>query len=67
MRSLYDNCGENEEVAVNLHAVILKAKQDGFRTNPVKENKIKRAMYQLLKNEAEVEKLYKIVVEQEEY
>ena len=67
MRALYDNCGENEELAVNLHAVILKAKQDGFRTNPVKENKVKRAMYQLLKNEAEVERLYKIVVEQEEY
>lgn len=67
LRSLYDNCREDETLAVKLHGAIIKSKQDGFRNNPVKENKIKRAMYQILNDEDEVERLYKIVVEQEEY
>jgi type I restriction enzyme R subunit len=40
---------------------------DGFRNNPTKENRIKRALYQILKDDDMVERLYKIVVEQEEY
>ena len=41
--------------------------QDGFRNNPTKENRIKRALYQVLKSDETVERIYKIVVEQEEY
>lgn len=66
-RAFYDNCGENEELALKLHQAVLHAKQDGFRNHPVKENKIKRALYQILNDENEVERIYRIVVEQEEY
>ena len=67
MRALYDNCGENEEQAIALHNAIISVKQDGFRNNPVKENKIKRELYKILKIDSEVERIYQIVVEQEEY
>lgn len=67
LRALYDNCGEDEVQALKLHRAIVKVKQDGFRNNPVKENKIKRAIYQILNDENEVERIYRIVVEQEEY
>ena len=67
LRALYDNCGEDEQTALKLHKAIIKAKQEGFRNNPVKENKIKRALYQILNDEDEVERVYQIVVEQEEY
>ncbi len=67
MRAIYDNCGEDETLAVSLHNAVLSVKQDGFRNNPVKENKIKRELYRILNNESEVERLYKIIVEQEEY
>ena len=67
LRALYDNCGEDEKHALRLHKAIVKARQDGFRNNPVKENKIKRALYQILNDEDEVERIYQIVVEQEEY
>ncbi len=67
LRALYDNCNEDEAQALKLHKAIVKAKQDGFRNNPVKENKIKRALYQILNDEDEVERIYRIVVEQEEY
>lgn len=67
LRALYDNCGEDETTALKLHKAIIKARLDGFRNNPVKANKIKRALYQLLNDDSEVERIYQIVVEQEEY
>ena len=67
MRAFYDNCGEDENLAVALHTAVISVKQEGFRNNPVKENKIKRELYKILKNPDEVERIYKIIVEQEEY
>lgn len=67
MRAFYDNCGEDEQLAISLHKAVMSSKMDGFRNNPTKENRIKRELYKVLKNEDAVERLYKIVVEQEEY
>ena len=67
LRALYDNFGEDEERALTLHQAILQARQDGFRNNPVKENRIKRALYQIVHDEDEVERIFMLVVEQEEY
>ncbi len=67
MRAIYDNCGENEELTVQIHNAVLSSKMDSFRNNPVKENKIKRALYKILQDDEAVEHLYKIIVEQEEY
>ena len=67
LRALYDNCGEDEAYALKLHKAIMKAKQDGFRNNPAKENRIKRALYQITNDDDEVERIYCIIVEQEEY
>ena len=67
LRALYDNCGEDETYARKLHKAIMKAKQDGFRNNPVKENRIKQALYKITCDDEEVERIYRIVVEQEEY
>ena len=67
LRALYDNCGENETLALQLHQAVNTSKQEGFRNNPVKENKIKRALLRILNDESEVERIYRIIVEQEEY
>ena len=67
MRAFYDNCGEDEQLAIRLHKAVMTSKMDGFRNNPVKETRIKRELYKILKDEDIVERLYKIVVEQEEY
>ena len=45
----------------------MASKMDGFRNNPTKENRIKRELYQLFKDDDMIERLYKIIVEQEEY
>ncbi|MEY8338595.1 HsdR family type I site-specific deoxyribonuclease [Lachnospiraceae bacterium 62-35] len=67
MRALYDNCGEDEKMAIKLHKAIVKARQEGFRNNSVKENRIKSALYKILNDDNEVERIYKIVAEQEDY
>ena len=67
LRALYDNCGEDEALAIRLDKAIRTGKQDGFRNNPVKENRIKRELYKVLGDEDEVERIYKLAVEQEEY
>ena len=59
--------GEDEALALRLHRAVLQSRQDGFRGNPVKENRIKRALYQVLEDEEAVERLYAVVVEQEDY
>lgn len=67
MRAFYDNCGENEKLAIKLHNAVLTSKLEGFRNNPVKEKKIKKAIFKILNNPEEVERIYKLIVEQEEY
>ena len=67
LRALYDNCGEDAELALRLDKAIRARKQDGFRNNPVKENRIKQELYKVLGDEDEVERIYKLAVEQEEY
>ncbi len=67
LRSLYDNCGENETLALKIHGAVMGSRQVGFRSSIIKQRKIKQALYKLLKDEAEVERIYGIVAEQEEY
>jgi type I restriction enzyme R subunit len=67
LRAFYDNCGENEALAINLDKVVSESKQADFRHNEFKERKIKQALYAVLNDKDEVERVYNIVVEQEEY
>ena len=67
MRAFYDNCGEDEELAIALHNAVLESKQEGFRNNAVKGRKIKRAIHRILSDPSEVDRIYKLIVEQEEY
>ena len=63
----YDNTGYNADLAIDLHEAVLRSRMDGFRNNPVKEKQIKRELYKILKDKNEVERIFKIIVEQEEY
>jgi type I restriction enzyme R subunit len=67
LRALYDNCGEDESLALALDKAVRDNKQDDFRHNPFKERKIKKALFKLLNEKDEVERVYNIVVEQVEY
>ena len=67
MRALYDNTGGNADLAVSLHTAVLSSKMDRFRGDPIKERRIKGELLKLLKSRDEVERIFQIVVNQEEY
>lgn len=67
LRALFDNCGEDEALALALDKAVRESKQADFRHNEFKERRIKQALYKVLKDRDEVERVYNIVVEQREY
>lgn len=67
LRALYDNCSEDEELALSLHEAVMQSKLDKWRHNQVKENQIKRELCKILRDTAEVERVFKIICEQKEY
>jgi type I restriction enzyme, R subunit len=67
LRAFYDNCGEDEALAIALDQVVQENKLDGFRHNEFKERRIKRALFEILKSHDEVDRIFNIVVEQKEY
>jgi len=67
LRALFDNCGENEDLAIALDQAVRETKQDGFRHNMFKERKIKQALFAILNDHNEVDRVFNIVVEQKEY
>lgn len=67
LRAFYDNCGEDEALAIALDKAVRTSKQADFRHNEFKERRIKHALFQVLNNMDEVERVYNIVVKQGEY
>jgi len=67
LRAFYDNCGENEDLAIALDQAVRENMLDGFRHNEFKERRIKRALYAILKDHDGVDRIFNIVVEQKEY
>jgi type I restriction enzyme R subunit len=66
-RALYRNLGKNEKLAVLVDAAVHNSIRADFRGNPPKENLIKMAIYKVLKDKAEVERIFQIVKQQNEY
>ena len=71
-RALYDNLGNNEELALRVNENIVKNKPDGWRGNRIKEKQVKFAIKKVLEefsveDEIEVEKVLDLVKNQNEY
>lgn len=67
LMAIYDNTGENEKLALRIHKAVLKNKMAGFRGNQVVIRRIKKALYEILNDDSEVERVYRIIEKQEEY
>lgn len=77
LRAFFDNCGEDEALAIAIDDAVRESKEDGFRHNKIKERKVKYALLPVLKTKSEfatdeevkkeVERVYNIVLEQKEY
>lgn len=66
-RALFNNVKNNEELALRLDETIKAVRPDAWRGVEAKERAIKSALYGVLKNTAEVERIFIIVKAQSEY
>ncbi|HEY9060590.1 MAG TPA: HsdR family type I site-specific deoxyribonuclease [Pseudobacteroides sp.] len=67
-RALFNNLGKNEELAIAVHNTVMESKPDGWRgENTAKKQVIKSALYQVLQDQNEVERIFSIVEQQNEY
>jgi len=66
-RALYRNLGKSEKLAVLVDAAVYGSRHADWQGNPPKENLIKMAIYKVLKDKAEVERIFQIVKQQNEY
>ena len=65
--ALYNSLEKNEELANRIHEKILKIKPDGWKGHDMKERVIKGGLFEILKDESEVERIFEIVKSQTEY
>lgn len=66
-QALYDNLAHDEELALRVDETVRSIRPDGWRGVQAKERVIKAGLYDVLQDEAEVERVFRIVVEQQDY
>jgi type I restriction enzyme R subunit len=66
-RALYNNLNQNEELAIEIDAAVKQVRPDGWRGIQAREQVIKRALYEVLQDVAEVERIFLIIKQQKEY
>lgn len=65
--ALYNNLGKNEPLALQIHETVLRVKPDGWKGTEPKERIIMAALFDILKDKQEVERIFEIVKQQAEY
>lgn len=65
--ALYNSLRKNEHLANSIHEVVLETKQDAWRGNDAKKLLIKKALYDVLNDEQEVDRIFDVIFEQAEY
>lgn len=66
-RAIYDNCGNDEKLTNAIYNAVMSSMQADFRNSPVKINKIKRALSEVLDDDAEVDRVYELISKQSEF
>lgn len=67
LKALYHNLNHDEDLAIACDVAVRYNKLADFRGDPRKEEVIKHALYQILKDVEEVERIFEIVKKQEDY
>jgi type I restriction enzyme R subunit len=65
--ALYNNLEQNEELALKIDETVKKTRPDGWRGVQAREQVIKAALYGVLQDVAEVERIFLIIKAQREY
>jgi type I restriction enzyme R subunit len=66
-RALFNNLSQNEELALRIDETVKKTRPDDWRGVQPKERVIKAALYGVLQDAAEVERIFLIIKAQKEY
>jgi type I restriction enzyme R subunit len=66
-RALWNNLGQNEELALKIDASVRHVRPDGWRGVLAREQVIKRAIFEVVPDQAEVERIFLIIKAQGEY
>jgi type I restriction enzyme R subunit len=66
-RALYDNLCQDEELTMALDAEIYHIKKDGWRGNIIKEREVKYAIRKHVDDDDEVDRVFELVKNQNEY
>ena len=66
-RALYNNLNHDEELAVRIDKVVKDVRPDAWRGVQAREQVVKQALYGVLQNNAEVERIFLIIKQQKEY
>jgi type I restriction enzyme R subunit len=66
-RAIYNNLNQNEELAIKIDQLVKRVRPDGWRDVQTREQVIKAALYDVLQDEAEVERIFPIIKHQREY
>ncbi|SBW13900.1 hypothetical protein BR10RB9215_C10716 [Brucella sp. 10RB9215] len=66
-RALYNNLGQDEELALKVDEAVKSSRPDGWRGVQPREQQIKAALYKVLQDFAEVERIFLIIKAQKEY
>lgn len=66
-RALYDNLGQDEQLAIAMDEAVKYNKQADFRGNRMKEKKIKIAIKHILPDNYDVDEIFEIIKNQNEY
>jgi type I restriction enzyme, R subunit len=66
-RALYDNLGNNDELALAIDRDIRETRRDSWRGNRIKEREVRYAIRKHLQEDAEVDRIFELVRNQREY
>jgi len=66
-RALWNNLNQNEDLALKIDQTVKRVRPDAWRRIQARENVIKAALYNILGDRDEVERIFKIVYQQREY
>ena len=66
-RALYDNVGNDEQLAIMVDHAVTSTKKDGWRGNRIKEREVLYAIRKCIPDEAEADRILELVRNQDEY
>ena len=65
--ALWNNLGQNEELALKVDEAVKRVRPDDWKGVQTREQVIKAALFEILKDRNEVERIFKIIIQQHEY